>query len=142
MIDGVTMHARSLGNQLLNFGRNSPHETCCRLAGTMAWLARKYSPQIVVEIGRPFKRVLLSLAVVMLAQRNPNLRQCFNFFPDAILRSRPRDLTHEIINVFKLPQCRPATIPTPPIRARLQPNRERLGKIFGGMGLRVPRIKI
>src|SRR5687767_6206423 len=115
MIDGVAVHARSFRNQLLNLRRHTPHETRGRLASTMSWLARKNPTQIVVEISGPFKRVLLSLAVVMLAQRNPNLRQRFDFLSHPILRSRARDLAHEIIDVLELAQCRPAAITTAPI---------------------------
>src|SRR5688572_9616790 len=102
MIYGVAVDARPFGNQLLNFRPHPPNETRRRLARTIAWLVRKNSPQIVVEICGPFERVLLSLPVVMFAQRDPDFRQGFDFLSHPVLWTRARDLVHQLINVFKL----------------------------------------
>src|ERR1043165_4185846 len=66
--------------------------------------------------------------------------------PDAILRGMHRRLArkrlHELIYVFQLSQCWPTCVLLAPIKPRGKPNRERLGKIFIWVTLRVPVFQV
>ena len=47
-------------------------------------------------------------------------------------------LAHELVDIFKLPQRRPIGVALAPVRARREPDSERLGEILVRMALRVP----
>ena len=49
------------------------------------------------------------------------------------------DFRHQLVDVLELAQRRPAGVAVAPVRARRQPDRERLGEILVGMALRVPQ---
>src|SRR5437016_13106851 len=78
----------------------------------------------------------------MFAQGDANFGQCFYFSPGTVLGTSAGDLVHDFVDVFEFPQRRPAAITPAPVRTRLQPHGERLGKILGGVRLRVPGFEI
>src|SRR5437660_8470865 len=103
----------------------------------MARLAGKYSPQIVVQIRRPFECILRALAVIVLAQSDANLGKGLDLLAHAVARTRAGNLVQKFVDVLKLSQRRPTAIAPAPIRTRLQPHSERLCEIFRRMRLRV-----
>src|SRR6185503_21071630 len=119
MIDCVAMDASAFRHQLLDFRSHAAQEAGRGFARAMARLARKDSPQIIIQISRPFEGVFLALAIVVLPQRDANFRKGFNLSPHPISRPRAGDLVQEFVNVFEFAQGGPATITAPPVRAWL-----------------------
>src|SRR5262245_39381621 len=52
------------------------------------------------------------------------------------------DFVHQLVDIFKLFERRPAGIPCPPVRPRPQPHRKGLGEILVRMALRIPKPKM
>src|SRR6185369_17683053 len=128
--------------QLLNLRADTSQKTCRGFARAMTRLGGKNSPEIVVQISGPFERVFFALTVVVFAQRDPDLRERFDFSPHAISRTRAGNLFQKLVDIFQLAQRRPTAITAAPVRARLQPDREGLSKVFSRVGLRIPGIEI
>src|SRR6516164_6528418 len=65
---------------------------------------------------------------------------------DALPRSEQwpfaSDFVHQLVDIFKLFERRPAGIPCPPVRTRPQPHRKGLGEILVRMALRIPKAKM
>src|SRR5262245_24810450 len=78
----------------------------------------------------------------MLSERLAELIQGMGTLARCDRRPFPCDLAHQLVNIFKLLQRRPAGIPCPPVRPRPQPNRKGLGEILVRMALRVPAPKM
>ena len=87
-------------------------------------------------------RVLLSLLVVVLAQRLPELRERVDLHARAHARARALQLLHQLVDVLELLQRRPAGVAPPPDVARLEPHREGLGEVLVGMALRVVEAQV
>src|SRR5262252_10198708 len=108
----------------------------------MPRLHRKDAAEVIVEIGGPMERVLLALPFIMLAQSNSNFRKRLDLASNTIAWTSAGNFFHQLINIFQFSQSSPAAIATSPVRTRLKPDGESLGKIFRRMGLRIPGIEV
>src|SRR4051812_46768879 len=87
-------------------------------------------------------RVMSALLPVMLGERVVKLAKRIDPQPAREHRLFAGDLGHQLVDVFKLLQGRPAGVALAPIRARRQPDRKRLREIFVGMALSVPKREV
>src|SRR5258706_11295712 len=84
-----------------------------------------------------------ALAPVMLPQSEGAVLERLNPLTPANRRRTPADLGGQLRHIFELtPRRRPQRVAPPPAGAGLQPDREGLGKVLGGMRLGVPLAQV
>src|SRR5882762_11800165 len=113
------MYPGAFRYELLNFRCDAAQEAGRRRPRPATRVAGKDASQIIVKISRPFKSILLAFALVMLAQGYSDLRKSFDLAAQTISWPRAGNLIQKLVDIFQLPQCRPAAIAPPPVRPRL-----------------------
>ena len=102
MVDGVLMHARAVSDDFPHFAPNASQET--RSAGTrfVSRIVGKDAPQIAIIDGRQIEIVTLTLALIMFPERCLQRREWLHLGSRSVLRFRPRQRFHRLVDVFKL----------------------------------------
>src|SRR3984893_6244222 len=134
--------ARPPGNQLPDVGAVAPDKDRSRLRPAMPWIGGKQPVEItVVSLGwREGVERLFFLVVA--AQSLAELMQRIDALPRREQWRFAGDFVHQLVDIFKLLERRPAGIPCPPVRTRPQPHRKGLGEILVRMTLRIPEPKM
>src|SRR5262249_42740380 len=96
----------------------------------MPWIRGKQPQEITVVCLRRLERIELLFLLVMVIQCLGELSQRIDALPYGEQWLFPSDFVHELVDVFKLLECRPSGVARPPVRPWPQPHRKSLGKIL------------
>src|SRR6185312_6658099 len=108
----------------------------------MPWIGGEETGEIPVVRLRWLEGVERLLFLVVLAKRLAELMQRIGALARRDRRALSCDLAHQLVDIFKLLQRRPAGVASPPVRPRPQPHRKGFGEILVRMALRVPAPKM
>src|ERR1700750_594164 len=134
--------ARPPGNQLPEVRAVAPDEDRSRLRPAMPWIGGKQPVEMtVVSLGwlDGVERVFF---LVVAAQSLAELMQGTDALPRSEQWPFAGDFVHQLVDIFKLFERRPAGIPCSPARTRPKPHRKGLGEILDRMALRIPAPKV
>src|SRR5579884_3440634 len=95
----------------------------------------------IVGLGS-LKSVERALFLVIIAERVGQLAERVDQFATREDRTMPGNLGHQLVNIFELLECGPASIAGPPLRPRPQPYRKGLGEILIRVALRIPKPQV
>ena len=134
--------ARPSGNQLPDVGAVAPDKDRSRLRPAMPWIGGKQSVEITVVSLGWLKGVERLFSLVMAAQSVAELMQRIDALPRSEQWPFAGDFVHQLVDIFKFFERRPAGMPCPPVRTRPQPHRKGLGEVLVRMALRIPKPKM
>ncbi len=103
---------------------------------------RKETQQVAIENLGNVEQVTLALLFVMLAECSGLLSERPGMLSGRHQRLLAPKFIEQFIDKFELLAGGPAFVLGPPARARLEPDGESFGEIFGGVALRVPRVEV
>jgi hypothetical protein len=142
LVDGVGMFTRPARHGHAQAAPRSTKER--RGRGILGVFGRRGEETLqvgVVEAGM-VESVVRAFLPIVFRERRANGGQRFHAPARHDLRFLLCELTHQLIDVFQLADRGPVAILGPPARPWLEPDRERFGKVLGGVALRIPRVQV
>ena len=129
---------RPLRNQLSDPRAVVPDECRRRLRPMMSRIVGEQPPKIAIVGLRRVEGVESQFLPVVFGKRVGQLTKRFYPLPAGEQRALLGNLAHQIIDVFKLLQDRPAGVARPPVRAGAEPHCKCFCEILVRMALSVP----
>src|SRR5262249_55967686 len=142
LVDCVLVAVGEAGHRASDLFPNLPDETRrAGVSGVGTGVGEQIAEVAVVEV-RMVEPVMLSLLAIVLAEGLAEARQRIDQPFRIDRRATARKLAHEPIHVLQLPLSRPAYVLRSPLRLRIEPDGERLGKVLIRMALGVPVVEM